>query len=41
MSDWAAAHGAGLLCYGVLAGGFLSDRYLGVRAEDVTADTYR
>jgi aryl-alcohol dehydrogenase-like predicted oxidoreductase len=41
MVEWAAARGAGLLAYGVLAGGFLTDAYLGVRAEDVKVDTYR
>jgi aryl-alcohol dehydrogenase-like predicted oxidoreductase len=29
MSAYAAANGIGLLCYGALAGGFLSERYLG------------
>ena len=32
MIDVAAAHGVSLLCYGTVAGGFLSDRWLG-RAE--------
>ena len=29
MADLCAAHGIGLLCYGALAGGFLSERWLG------------
>ncbi len=29
IADQCARHGIGLLCYGALAGGFLSDRYLG------------
>ncbi|SMX36831.1 aldo/keto reductase [Maliponia aquimaris] len=30
LADWAQAHGLGLLCYGTLAGGFLTERWLGV-----------
>ncbi|WP_048647254.1 aldo/keto reductase [Nitratireductor soli] len=30
MTDAAAAHGVSLLCYGTVAGGFLSERWLGV-----------
>ena len=30
MSDFCLQHGIGILPYGVLAGGFLSDKYLGV-----------
>ena len=30
----ATAHGVALLCYGALAGGFLSDRWLGAAAPD-------
>ena len=29
VAGWCAAHGIGLLCYGGLAGGFLSERYAG------------
>jgi aryl-alcohol dehydrogenase-like predicted oxidoreductase len=29
-ADWCAAHDVHILCYGVLAGGFLSERWLGV-----------
>ncbi|MDA8747558.1 aldo/keto reductase [Litoreibacter sp.] len=29
LTDWAAAHGMQLLCYGTLAGGFLTERWLG------------
>ncbi len=29
MSAWCRAHGVGLICYGVLAGGFLSEAWLG------------
>jgi aryl-alcohol dehydrogenase-like predicted oxidoreductase len=32
MAAYCAEHGIGLLCYGALAGGFLSHRYLGVAA---------
>ncbi len=41
MADFCAAHNMWLLPYGVLAGGFLSKRYLGVPAAEVRADTYR
>ena len=34
MADYCAAQGIGLLCYGALAGGFLSGRYRGVGAPD-------
>ncbi|KXZ55536.1 hypothetical protein GPECTOR_2g1085 [Gonium pectorale] len=40
MSAFCAANGIALLPYGVLAGGFLSDKYLGVPASKVSADTY-
>ncbi len=30
MSDFCLQHGIGILPYGVLAGGFLSDKYLGL-----------
>ncbi|KAG2501704.1 hypothetical protein HYH03_000205 [Edaphochlamys debaryana] len=40
MSDFCAANGIKLLPYGVLAGGLLSDRYLGVPVNDVKVDTY-
>lgn len=29
LADWAAANGVSLLCYGTLAGGFLTERWLG------------
>lgn len=32
MADFCAAHGIRLLCYGTIAGGFLSERYLGAPA---------
>ena len=35
MAEFCAAHGIGLLCYGAVAGGFLSSRY--VRAADPAA----
>ena len=38
MTHLCAAHGIGLLCYGALAGGFLSNRYLGVPAPDTLAN---
>ncbi len=31
MTELCESHGVGLLCYGTLAGGFLSDRYLGAQ----------
>lgn len=37
---WAGEAGCYLLPYGVLAGGLLSDRYLGQPAESVVLDTY-
>lgn len=40
MAAFAAAHNMGLLPYGVVAGGFLSDKYLGVAARDVDVNTY-
>ncbi|PNW72043.1 hypothetical protein CHLRE_16g684750v5 [Chlamydomonas reinhardtii] len=40
MSAFCAANNIQLLPYGVLAGGFLSDKYLGVPASKVTSDTY-
>lgn len=38
MTHLCADHGIGLLCYGALAGGFLSNRYLGVPAPDTLAN---
>ncbi|KAG2451292.1 hypothetical protein HYH02_003898 [Chlamydomonas schloesseri] len=40
MLAFCAANDIKLLPYGVLAGGFLSDKYLGVPASKVTSDTY-
>ncbi|GLI68097.1 hypothetical protein VaNZ11_012423, partial [Volvox africanus] len=40
MAKFCAANGIAMLAYGVLAGGFLSDRYLGVPATKVNVDTY-
>lgn len=40
MTTFCAEHGVKLLPYGVLAGGLLSDRYLGVPASQVKFDTY-
>lgn len=40
MAPFCQQHGISLLPYGVLAGGFLSDKYLGVPAESVSIDTY-
>lgn len=41
MNEFCRLHGIGLLPYGVMAGGFLSDRYLNLDAKDVTMDTSR
>ncbi|GBF94561.1 aldo keto reductase [Raphidocelis subcapitata] len=40
MADYCASAGTKLLPYGVLAGGFLTDRYVGVDVRNVRADTY-
>ncbi|EFJ45917.1 hypothetical protein VOLCADRAFT_105794 [Volvox carteri f. nagariensis] len=40
MAQFCAANGIALLSYGVLAGGFLSDKYLGMPANKVSVDTY-
>ncbi|KAL4429190.1 hypothetical protein ABPG77_010169 [Micractinium sp. CCAP 211/92] len=40
MADFCAQHNIKLLPYGVLAGGFLSDKYLGVSPKQVKIDTY-
>lgn len=40
MAAFAAAHNMSLLPYGVVAGGFLSERYLGMSARDVSVNTY-
>ncbi|MEZ4423730.1 MAG: aldo/keto reductase [Gemmatimonadota bacterium] len=34
LAPWCAANGVGLLCYGALAGGFLSERWLGAAEPD-------
>ncbi|CAG9464603.1 unnamed protein product [Pedinophyceae sp. YPF-701] len=39
MTDWCKKNGCTLLPYGVLAGGFLTDKYVGVPARDVELDT--
>jgi len=39
MADFCVRNGVAMLPYGVLAGGFLSDRYLGVPVKDVRVDT--
>lgn len=38
MTRLCAEHGIGLLCYGAVAGGFLSERYLGVPAPETPAN---
>jgi len=40
MAAFAQAHNMALLPYGVVAGGFLSDKYLGASARDVDVNTY-
>lgn len=40
MVEFAAAHGMSLLPYGVVGGGFLSDRFLGVPVNAVDVNTY-
>ncbi|KAG2435732.1 hypothetical protein HXX76_006929 [Chlamydomonas incerta] len=40
MSAFCAANNVQMLPYGVLAGGFLSEKYLGMPANKVTSDTY-
>lgn len=40
MAAFAQAHNMALLPYGVVAGGFLSDNYLGTSARDVDVNTY-
>lgn len=40
MAAFAQAHNMALLPYGVVAGGFLSDKYIGVSARDVDVNTY-
>jgi aryl-alcohol dehydrogenase-like predicted oxidoreductase len=40
MAAFAQAHNMALLPYGVVAGGFLSDKYVGVSARDVDVNTY-
>ncbi|KAI8470573.1 MAG: NADP-dependent oxidoreductase domain-containing protein [Monoraphidium minutum] len=40
MAGYCAANGIAMLPYGVLGGGFLSDKYLGADVGDVRADTY-
>ena len=39
MVDYCRANGVALLPYGVVAGGLLSDKYLGVKGEDVDVNT--
>jgi len=39
MTEYCASNGVGLLPYGVVAGGLLSDEFLGKPGEDVTLDT--
>ncbi|GAX74330.1 hypothetical protein CEUSTIGMA_g1779.t1 [Chlamydomonas eustigma] len=38
-SDFCQANGINMICYGVLAGGFLSEKYLGVPLNQVKIDT--
>lgn len=40
MAAFAQAHNMSLLPYGVVAGGFLSSKYLGLSARDVDVNTY-
>jgi aryl-alcohol dehydrogenase-like predicted oxidoreductase len=40
MASFCEANGMSILPYGVVAGGFLSDRYLNLSARDVSVDTY-
>ena len=40
MVAFCAPRGIQLLPYGAVAGGFLTDRYLGLQARDVVLDTY-
>jgi hypothetical protein len=40
MAAFAQAHDMSLLPYGVVAGGFLSSKYLGLSARDVDVNTY-
>lgn len=40
MTDFCKQHNIALLPYGVTAGGFLSDAYLGLQAQRVSANTY-
>lgn len=40
MTKYCAETGIGLLPYGVIAGGFLSDKYLNARPEDIRTNTY-
>lgn len=40
MAAFAQANNMGLLPYGVVAGGFLSSKYLGASARDVDVNTY-
>ena len=40
MSEYCQSQGISLLPYGVVAGGFLSEKYLGVDPQDVRQDTY-
>eukprot|EP00882_Tetradesmus_deserticola_P022587 GHRQ01024514.1.p1 GENE.GHRQ01024514.1~~GHRQ01024514.1.p1 ORF type:complete len:179 (+),score=63.63 GHRQ01024514.1:474-1010(+) len=40
MAGFCEANGMSLLPYGVVSGGFLSDRYLNVSTRDVSVDTY-
>jgi aryl-alcohol dehydrogenase-like predicted oxidoreductase len=40
MAAFAQAHNMPLLPYGVVAGGFLSSKYLGLSARDVDVNTY-
>ena len=41
MADLAATHGVRFLCYGTVAGGFLSERWVGVPAPDLASLTNR
>lgn len=40
MAEFCAANGISILPYGVVAGGLLSDRYLGLPVDKVRLDTY-
>lgn len=40
MTAFCQAHGIGILAFGTVAGGFLTNRYLGARPSDVKLNTY-